>query len=185
MRGLMHDLVVITPEIKTGAGGVGDYTLRLLQSLALRNDITALVPPSGMPLAPPAGVRLEALSSSRSQIVEQLPKAGGKVLLQYSAYGFNRFGYPRPLLHALVDWKRKHAGRLVAVFHEIWTFWPITNKNFFVQRFHRNAIKHLVAAADTVFTSTRSQQNHLQKLTNTNSIGVLPVGSNIRPRVSG
>jgi hypothetical protein len=109
-----------------------------------------------------------------------LPTAGGKVLLQYSAYGFDRLGYPRQLIRALLDWKNNRRGRLIVMFHEIWTFWPLLNKNAPVQFLHRRAIKRLVRSSDAVFTTTTSQAEHLNKLVPERPIQVLPVGSNIR-----
>ena len=35
---------------------------------------------------------------------------GGKVLLQYSAYGFDRLGYPRWLIKGVLDWKKESQG---------------------------------------------------------------------------
>ena len=112
--------------------------------------------------------------------MEELLPGVGRVLVQYSAYGFDHHGYPRKLIRALIDWKTKTGGRLVVMFHEIWTLWPITNKNFFVQFLHRSAIKSLLKSADKVFTSTESQAEHLRALSSPNPIRVLPVGSNIR-----
>jgi glycosyltransferase involved in cell wall biosynthesis len=148
---------VITPELTPGAGGVGDHTLRLLENLPGRENIRLLV---------------------TSGHLKELP-ADGKVFVQYSAYGFDRLGYPRKLIQALIDWKKRSRGRLVIMFHEIWTFWPMTNKNFFVQFLHRRAIKRLLSYADAVFTSTPSQAGHLRALSPRARIHVLPVGSNI------
>ena len=67
------------------------------------------------------------------------------------------------------------------MFHEIWTFWPLLNKNRLVQRLHRADIRKLITVADAVFTSTPSQAEHLMELAPTTAIQVLPVGSNIRP----
>jgi glycosyltransferase involved in cell wall biosynthesis len=174
--GVNADVVVITPELSTG--GVGDYTLRLLENwpkttnvkiLSSRND------PASISLLYP----LDNLGSYPSAILEQLPADNGKVFVQYSAYGFDSLGYPRKLIRALVDWKKRTRGRLVIMFHEIWTFWPVTNKNFFVQYLHQRAIKRLLQCADEVFTSTESQAEHLRALW-PRSVHVLPVGSNIR-----
>ncbi len=171
------EVVVITPELS--AGGVGDYTQRLLENWPKTVNVKILSPrsaPAGIPF--PYG--LEKLSSDPPAILKQLPAGGGKVLVQYSAYGFDRLGYPRKLIRALTAWKRKTRGRLVIMFHEIWTFWPITNKNFFVQFLHRRAIASLLKHADEVFTSTQSQAEHLRALGRSRLIHVLPVGSNIR-----
>lgn len=155
----MSDIVVIAPDLKPGAGGVADYTLRLLEHLPRRDLISVLVPPIDL---------------------GQLPPANGKVLVQYSAYGFDHLGYPRGLIRSLIDWKRKTRGRLVVMFHEIWTFWPVTNKNYFVQMLHRRSIGQLLQQADFAFTSTPNQLEHLHALSPRPAIQLLPVGSNIR-----
>jgi hypothetical protein len=157
---VISDVFVITPELTPGAGGVGDHTLRLLENLPGRENIKLLV---------------------TSGDLKELP-LNGRVFVQYSAYGFDRLGYPRKLIQALVDWKKRSRGRLVIMFHEIWTFWPMTNRNFFVQFLHRRAIKRLVSCADAVFTSTPSQARHLRTLSAGARVHVLPVGSNICPK---
>ena len=176
------DVVVITPELSTG--GVGDYTLRLLENWPKTANVKILSPRSD-PASRSLPYRLDQLSSDPAAILEQLPANNGKALVQYSAYGFDRLGYPRKLIRALIDWKEKTRGRLVIMFHEIWTFWPVTNKNFFVQLLHRRAMKRLLQCADEVFTSTQSQAEHLRTLWPRRSIHVLPVGSNIRRHHDG
>jgi len=155
---MTSDIVVIAPDSKPGTGGVTDYTLRLLEQLPCRDDIS-LIGPSDF---------------------DQLPRSAGKVLVEYSAYGFDRLGYPRDLIRALIDWKRNTGGRLVVMFHEIWAFWPVTNKNYFVQLMHRRAIKKLLNHVDLAFTSTVSQAEHLRALNATPPVEALAVGSNIR-----
>lgn len=171
------EVVVITPEVSTG--GVGDYTLRFLENWPKTANVTILSPQGDLTnLSLP--YRLGNLSSDPAAILEQLPAHNGKVLVQYSAYGFDRLGYPRKLIRALIDWKKKTRGRLVLMFHEVWTFWPVTNKNFFIQQLHRRAIRRLLQCADEVFTSTPSQAEHLRTLWPGRGIHILPVGSNIR-----
>jgi len=153
------EVVIVTPELPPAVGGVADYTQRLIEAWPNKESLQVLVPRNAM---------------------EELLPGVGRVLVQYSAYGFDHHGYPRKLIRALIDWKTKTGGRLVVMFHEIWTLWPITNKNFFVQFLHRSAIKSLLKSADKVFTSTESQAEHLRALSSPNPIRVLPVGSNIR-----
>ena len=153
------EVVIVTPELPPAVGGVADYTQRLIEAWPNKESLQVLVPRNAM---------------------EELLPGVGRVLVQYSAYGFDHHGYPRKLIRALIDWKTKTGGRLVVMFHEIWTFWPVTNKNFFVQFLHRSAIKSLLKSADKVFTSTESQAEHLRALSSSNPIRVLPVGSNIR-----
>lgn len=177
---MIDQIVIISPELIPGAGGVGDYTLRLIESWDYHGNFKLLVPNFGLGQEAPLPQQTGKLGSNAAAIAKQLPSGVGKILVQYSAYGFDPLGYPRNLVRALVEWKHKTRGLLIVMFHEIWTFWPITNKNAAVQFFHRRAIKQLVRCADTVFTTTSSQADHLKKLAPSQSVRVLPVGSNIR-----
>ena len=168
------DLVIITPEFAPGSGGVGDYTQRVVEQWpAIAPRFLVSCDARGADAS-----RVQQLDRDARAIRELPPDA--KVLLQYSAYGFDRFGCPRALLRALADWRRGSRGRLVIMFHEIWTFWPLFNKNYPVQWLHRRAIAQVLAAADAVFTSTASQAAHLHDLCSDCDVQVLPVGSNIR-----
>jgi len=155
----MGELTIVAPESKPASGGVADYTLRLIEYLPSPDQISIV--------APPFDWKTRALDSA-------------KVLLQYSAYGFDRFGYPRELIRTLINWKQRTGGRLVVMFHEIWTFWPVTNKNYFVQLLHRRALKRLLRYTDVAFTSTAGQVEHLRALDSGTPIHLLPVGTNIR-----
>ncbi|CAN5151701.1 hypothetical protein BH20VER2_BH20VER2_02170 [soil metagenome] len=152
----MQEVVIVTPELTPGGGGVGDYTLRVLEQW---EGLVAPVFPES-----PA----------------ELPAQDGRLLVQYSAYGFDRFGYPRGLLRALRDWKQNGGGRLVIMFHEIWSFWPWLNKNWIVQAAHRRDLRKLLPHVDAIFTSTASQAEHLRRLASGVKVEVLPVGSNVR-----
>ena len=164
------EVTIICPEL--GSGGVGDYTLRVAQQWSGSQPRFLVANPGTQPL----DYLVEPLGST-------LPP-GGHILLQYSAYGFHRYGYPRQLLGALLDWKHETQGVLVVMFHEIWTFWPLLNKNRPLQWLHRRDLGALTRAADAVFTSTRSQAEHLRAASGRAHIEVLPVGSNIRPTVA-
>ena len=77
------------------------------------------------------------------------------------------------------EWKQSSGGLLVIMFHEIWTFWPVLNKNYLVQQLHRRDLRQLLQRADAVFTSTAGQAEHLRALAPEKPVDVLPVGSNI------
>ena len=159
---MSEEIVIISPEISAGSGGVADYTLRLMQEWGDRVKPRVILPND---------VKL---------LGEKLARPSGKILLQYSAYGYDSVGYPRQLLQSLLEWKKGARGLLVIMFHEIWAFWPWLNWNRLVQRQHRVALAKLVAVADAVFTSTPSQAEHLRKLAPQSNVQVMPVGSNIR-----
>jgi hypothetical protein len=172
------ETVIILPEL---SGGVGDYTRKLLEHMPRIPNLRLVVPKIGnRPAHSFAQYPVEETDGTAPHLRARLPARGGKVLVQYSAYGFDRFGYPRWLIKALLDWKKEAQGRLVIMFHEIWAFWPIWNKNHFWQKLHRRDLRKLLGSADAVFTSTTSQAKHLSALAPRCRIAVLPVGSNIR-----
>ncbi|MFL6514663.1 MAG: hypothetical protein ACJ8M1_06530 [Chthoniobacterales bacterium] len=174
---MTSELFIITPEISPGRGGLADHTAALLRQWHLTRPVTLVTAEPQRLAGSPWNVR--QLGSDYRGILDQLPIANGTLFVQYSAYGFDRLGYPRDLLRALVDWRKCGAGRLVVMFHEIWTIWPITNKNFAVQFLHRRGLKRLLNVCDAVFTTTASQAEHLNNLCPAASVQVLPVGSNI------
>lgn len=170
-------VVVITPEVTPGAGGLADYTLRVVGQWT-GIDVRFVLPKQDLAGGAP---NAEMVERNAEALRAKLPASSGKVLLQYSAYGFDHYGYPRWLLRALLDWKEATTGRLVVMFHEIWTFWPVLNKNYLIQQLHRRDLRKLVAVADAVFTSTASQAEHLRNLSPGSTVEVLPVGSNVAP----
>ncbi len=155
-------VTILSPELPPTIGGLADYTAHLIANWPGAQEFDVMIP-------------------RRETFRANLPTQNGTVLLQYSAYGFDRYGYPRWLLDALLDWKRKSDGRLCVMFHEIWTFWPWWNKNFVIQMFHRRAITRLLRAADAVFTTTASQADYLSRLAPGCNVRVLPVGANVVP----
>lgn len=174
----MDETIIISPELN---GGVGDYTRRLLEHLPRIPDLRLVIPRIGnRPVSSFEQYPVAETGNAARDLHAQLPNRGGKVLLQYSAYGFDRLGYPRWLIRGLRDWRKESQGLLVIMFHEIWTFWPVWNKNKVWQQFHRRALRKLVQVADVVFTSTASQAEHLTGLSPRCAIEVLPVGSNIQ-----
>ena len=175
---MTNTTVIISPEL---SGGVGDYTRRLLEHLPRITGLRLIVPKVGnRPATSFEQYPVEETDGTARDFRNRLPAPGGKVLLQYSAYGFDWLGYPRWLIHGLLDWKKHSRGALVIMFHEIWTFWPIWNKNHIVQHLHRRDLRKLLQVADVVFTSTANQAAHLTALSPRCPIQVLPVGSNIR-----
>jgi hypothetical protein len=173
------ETVIICPEL--AAGGVGDYTRRLLENLPRIAGLRLIVPRIGnRPARLFEQYPVEETDGTARGLRARLPARDGKVLVQYSAYGFDRCGYPRWLIKALLDWKEESQGTLAIMFHEIWAFWPIWNKNYILQQLHRRDLRRLLRVADVVFTSTPSQAEHLIALSPRCAIEVLPVGSNIR-----
>jgi hypothetical protein len=173
-------LTMICPELTSG--GVGDYTHLLLEHLPPQLTFRLLVPRIGSrPINIFANHPVEEMDGTAEDLGRRLVKSGEIVFVQYSAYGFNDNGYPRWLINALIDWKKRSECVLVIMFHEIWTFWPLWNPNYILQRLHRRDLGRLLRVCDVIFTSTPSQATHLTALSPQSRVEVLPVGSNIRP----
>ncbi|HEY0368643.1 MAG TPA: hypothetical protein VGC85_03510, partial [Chthoniobacterales bacterium] len=173
---MTDEVVIITPELAPGVGGLADYTLRIIDEWGDRCRCRFLLPQGA---AASTQHDVQFVSHDEGSLRKKLPTRGGKVLVQYSAYGFDRRGHPRWLLRELVDWKTRSEGLLVMMFHEIWTFRPVLNKDYLVQQLHRHGIARVLRVADVVFTSTNDQAAHLTKLEPKCTVEVLPVGSNI------
>ena len=173
------ETVIICPEL--AAGGVGDYTRLLLEHLPGIASLRLIVPKIGnRPIKSFEQYPVEETDGTVRDLRNRLPPCGGRVLVQYSAYGFDRYGYPHWLIKALLEWKKESRSTLAIMFHEIWAFWPIWNKNYLVQQLHRRDLRRLLRVTDAIFTSTSSQAAHLTALSPRCRVQVLPVGSNIR-----
>jgi glycosyltransferase involved in cell wall biosynthesis len=172
------ETVIICPELTSG--GVGDYTRRLLENLPRIAGLRLIVPKIGSrPVSSFEQYSVEETAGNIRDLHDRLP-VQGTVLVQYSAYGFDRHGYPHWLIKALLKWKRESQRTLAIMFHEIWAFWPVWNKNYLLQQLHRRDLRRLLRVTDAVFTSTSSQATHLTALSPQCPIQFLPVGSNIR-----
>jgi hypothetical protein len=179
------EFIIISPEIEAGSGGLADYTLRVVEQWRGFAAIRFVIPAPADGSASIARGDVAVVERTAEALLANLPARGGKILLQYSAYGFDHYGYPRWLLRALTEWRERSGGSLVVMLHEIWGFWPVLNKNYLVQQLHRRDLRGLISRADAVFTSTASQAEHLRALCSECAVEVLPVGTNIVPGAGG
>src|SRR5437763_7052686 len=106
---MTSEFVLITPGLSAGSGGVADHTLALLREWEPISSLALLVADQNSS-AHQTLQNVGQLKTSTDEILTQLPQRGGKVFVQYSAYGFNRLGYPRGLISALVQWKKRSGG---------------------------------------------------------------------------
>ena len=172
--------LIIVPELPPAIGGVSDYTAALVQHWPSPPQLRFLVAhrDEGDP-SEFLGFSVEKIARDSNALSKQLTAQERSVLLQYSAYGFDPRGFPRQLIRALLRWKRTTGGRLVIMFHELWTVWPIFHPHFLTQRAHRRAIGRLLRVCDTAFTTTVDQVMRLRELAPQTPMQLLPAGSNI------
>ncbi|MDP9253707.1 MAG: hypothetical protein M3O66_02010, partial [Verrucomicrobiota bacterium] len=79
---MIDEIVIISPELIPGAGGVGDYTLRLIESWNYHGNLKLLVPKSGLGQEASLPQRTEKLDIDAVAICKQLPSGDGKILVQ-------------------------------------------------------------------------------------------------------
>ncbi len=94
---MRSELCLVVPELDAGAGGVADYTLRLVEEWPVLDNLRYLVPrKTGVETRHRATTYpLTEFGRDASAFTKSLPANDGTVFLQYSAYGFDRLGFPR------------------------------------------------------------------------------------------
>jgi hypothetical protein len=164
MRRVLHLLTALPPVVC----GVGDYGVCLNRKIAEDYDITPqLYAPSSDddPGAKKAKLRL-ALESADA------------VILEYSNYGYQRYGIPYWLLHAISQWKTG-SRRLVTVFHELYAFGRPWSTAFWTSAPQRYVARDLARLSDGMITTTDRHAEILRSWQTAVNVRVLPVPSNV------
>jgi hypothetical protein len=169
-------VVFILPQLPPAHCGLGDYSMILLEQMAM-------TPPPKILVMHGAA---ETLEKHPELDVEQLPRSSQsleqrlkelraeKVFVQYVAQGFQERGCPLWFLSALRNWRLGTPdGRLVIMFQELW-FEPAWWKpDWLLQKLHRCFLRRLAGSVDQVFVSTEGFAQRMQGATHHERIRVL------------
>jgi hypothetical protein len=101
-------------------------------------------------------------------------------VLQYSCYGYQRYGIPNWLARALAQWKAAEPGRrLVTMFHELYAMGKPWSMSFWTSAPQRYVARSLVQLSDAAITTTHRQAKILRAWNSKIEIALLPVSSNV------
>ena len=149
-------IVIVAPQLPPATCGVGDYTFNLVSAWSDISEFHYLVARgAAQSKAQYPNLSIDKFECNQESFLTKLAAHEPcHLLIQYSAYGFHRFGCPVWLADALTHWRRQNNGRLAIMFHELWTLSPWWSKQFVIQRVHQWSIGRLVGLADHIFTTT-------------------------------
>src|SRR6266496_164882 len=184
-------LIQIVPMLPTATCGVGDYALAVARVLRVEFgvDTVFLVANSRGESAGRveafATMRLE--SCSKEFLAEALCAATQgveqpSVLLHLSPYGYSRQGCPYWILQGLRRWKRqKQTGRLVTMFHELYSGGPPWRKAFWFGPAQRVVVGGLARESETAVTNVHLARTRLESMDRykRGTVEVLPVPSTV------
>jgi hypothetical protein len=129
-------------------------------------------------------LRMKTFGSTRASLLGALrASSDSHVLLEYVPHGFDRRGCPHWLSAAFSEWRkiRRGPGKVVVMFHELWTRLPWWRPAGLRQVLHRWSIRRLIGAADHVFTNTSGYAQWIRRLTPDREVQVAPIGSTVVP----
>jgi hypothetical protein len=183
-------IIAIVPNLPPAIDGVGDYALHLARQLRQdRNIHTCFIVcnPLWAGSSDVDGFPVHTLSDRSSNALLNLLTCNSQypfiTLLQFSGYGYARWGCPWWLIHGLERWKKKTGqGQLVTMFHELYNkSAPPWKHNFWTSPIQKYLAVRLVHASDRCLTSGQNYAETLITLSrNKNTqIPVLPIFSNI------
>lgn len=180
-------IVVVAPQLPPITCGVGDYTFNLTSAWSNTSEFHYLVAHgAAQSKAQYPNFSINAFDCNKESFLTKLAELSpSHLLIQYSGYGFHPLGCPVWLADALTNWRRQKNGKLVIMFHELWSLSPWWSKHFIIKQVHRLSIRRLVSLADHIFTSTQDYVECLQHFSPQAPVSLLPVGSNILPLSTG
>jgi hypothetical protein len=184
----MPELVQIVPRLAPPPNGVGDHGLLLAKELRRTHGVVSRFivgdpdwsGPSELEGFRVCTVRDRSHSALETLLTRELDQRQ-TVLLHYVGYGYEKRGCPTWLVRGLTQWRRRSAGRLVTMFHELYARGPIWSSSFWNSPLQLRLAARLARSSDRCRTSMRVYANRLERMAQRHRgrIAVLPVFSNM------
>jgi hypothetical protein len=171
-------LCLLTPRLPPKIDGVGDYSFRLWKSWPDPSEQWKFLVLESADESRNAlrGAPVRAVHKSKSSLQQEL-KDEGKLLLQYSLYGYDRNGAPEWLIAALTEWKAQNPqSKLAIMFHETWATGKPWQKAFWQTSSQKRCLKQLLQLADVAVTSNEANKRDLDSLNITTEVSLIPLG---------
>lgn len=175
----MRNVCLVVPEFPPRSGGVADYTARIREELiATGNYAVDVVCCRERPsdAADEAGVSWIG-EANRKKLEKILREFRGDVVLQCSAYGFQKRGVPLWLASVLKHFRKTNShARLVTMFHELGGSGPITTSGFWLSPAQWWTLTTIAKMSDQCITNRSAYARFLAKATG-RDVPSLPVFS--------
>jgi hypothetical protein len=186
-------LIQLVANLPPTVCGVGDYALRLAQELRAAHGFESsfVVCKPGWPghdsiggfrAVPLKLQEADSLLEVLATLAVDEPAEGTTVLVQFSAYGFERHACPQWLVSGLQHWKQADGrGRLVTFFHEDYPSLPPWRRMFWYSRRQRDIAARLARLSDVALTNTSANAEMIRKWdpAGKRDVPVLPVFSTL------
>lgn len=152
-------VVFILPQMPPAHCGLGDYSMILLEHMAMTPPPKILVMHGAAETnAAHPELDVEQLPRRREGLLQRLRELkANRVFVQYVAQGFQSRGCPLWFLGALRQWRMQTTDAcLVVMCQELWFEPAVWKPDWMLQRFHRRALRQLAGVVDRLFVSTES-----------------------------
>jgi hypothetical protein len=163
---IVHIVTAIPPVVC----GVGDYGFCINEQLGHEYGFSPR-------LYVPEPSHLATKKAADLKLTLQSAEA---VILEYSPYGYQRYGIPWWLLRTLSQWKACGFGRrLVTIFHELYAVGRMWSSAFWTAPPQRYVTQKLAKLSDGAITTTRRQAEILKAWNPRMELALLAVPSNV------
>ena len=172
----MSTLLQIVPRVPGGIDGVGDYALTIAQKLRDQFGCDTLFATFKTSF-PDNAAGLEVLPLAN--LLNDTRRKYDHVLLHYVNYGFQKRGVPFRLLSILRALRKRHHGKLVTIFHELYASGPPWTSAFWLQPLQVHLAKSVGRLSDACIASSENSRRELQRLIPNAHVELHPVPSGL------
>ncbi len=172
----MSTILQIVPKVPGGIDGVGDYALVIAQKLRDKfgfDTVFATFKTSSAENA--AGLEVLSLDS----LLDDSPRKYDHILLHYVNYGFQKRGVPFRLLSILRELRRRHQGKLVTIFHELYASGPLWASAFWLRPLQMHLAKSVARLSDACIVSSDNFYAELRRMVPNAHVELHPVPSGL------
>jgi hypothetical protein len=172
----LSTLLQIVPRVPGGLDGVGDYALTIAEKLRTKFRCTTFF------------ATFKTSSAENAAGFEVLPLDGllddasrkcDHILLHYVNYGFQKRGVPFRLLSILHELRRRHHGKLVTIFHELYASGLPWTSAFWLQPLQIHLAKSVGRLSDACVASSDNFRRELQRMVPNAYVELHPVPSGL------
>jgi hypothetical protein len=166
------DYIILTPNLPNTNCGLGDYSA-LLSSI-VENNLKARC------------VKIISAQTERAKFKSHLRSKeihNAIVILNFSPWGYNKWGVPIWLLSLVFLSRKKHNFNLITIFHELWSSTYVDRPKFhqkLIDKAQKFLIRQLLLLSDKAITTTEEKYRHLLTLADSKNISLIGVPSNIK-----